>query len=101
LSQTPQFTLKLDPANPAREDLDAHLEMTVHHGIIKSFDYNSTGCPESTAKKACSLLVGQKLQDVGDWHRFLRSNIHGEKEGISKLADYLEEFLPIPEAPAS
>jgi hypothetical protein len=41
------------------------------------------------------------LQDVDDWRSFLESNPQDENADISGIADYLDEFLPIPEAPGS
>jgi lipoate-protein ligase A len=74
--------------------------MNVHHGIIKSFEYNSKDCSPELLQHVRSLLVGQRLQDIRDWSGFLRSRIRNENSGISGIAKCLDEFLPIPEEPS-
>ena len=100
LSQTPQFTLKVDPRNPLVEkNAGARIDMNVHHGVIKNFDFASANISTTTVDEVRALLVDRKLQDIDDWHELLHADVHGE--GVSTIASYLEEFLPIPEAPVS
>lgn len=98
LSQTPQFTLKIDPSDSAH-DVGVHIDMTVHHGVIKSFDFGSNATSTIVVEKVRSLIMGKRLQDIHDWRQFLRSNIPGEVVGTASVADALEEYLPIPGAP--
>ena len=83
---------------PTDSDRDAQLkiEMNVHHGIVKSVDYTDNGSEHGAGDKIRSLLVGRKLQDVGDWYRFLRGH-----QGSERLAKHLARVLPIPDAPKS
>lgn len=75
--------------------------MNVHHGIIKSFEYEYKDCSPQLVEQVRSLVVGQKLQDIRNWPAFLKSNIPRDANGVSGIAGYLEEYLPIPEEPAS
>jgi lipoate-protein ligase A len=100
LSQTPQFVLKVDSRNPpSKKNAGAHIDMDVHHGVIKSFDFDAANISSTTVNAVRTLLVDRKLQDVVDWHDLLHANVHGD--GISTIASYLEEFLPIPNPPVS
>lgn len=73
--------------------------MNVHQGIIKRFDYNSDGCPADIVERARSVLLGSRLQDIRDWRSFLESNIRDERNGLTEMVKYLEEFLRIPGPP--
>ncbi|KAF2272727.1 uncharacterized protein EI97DRAFT_452804 [Westerdykella ornata] len=101
LTQTPQFTLKLGPSQSAQQSMPSRMEVNVHHGIIKAFEYESKICPSAVTEKIRTLLVKQKLQDIQDWRSFFQSNLSGDHPGLSELIDYLEEYLPIPEAPTA
>lgn len=83
-SQTPQFTLSLQPY------LD--LDISVRHGAIEKLD--------GTAKMMSewqSALLGQKLQDVRGWKSFLQNRIHPWTNECDVLATHLEVHLPVPE----
>ncbi|KAF2732426.1 hypothetical protein EJ04DRAFT_336815 [Polyplosphaeria fusca] len=89
-AQTPQFTLTV----PTWEDVD--LEMSVHHGVIKSFDLEHSSSLDNAIDEIRSALMGQKLQDIGDWGSFLESNMRNWNEEAAFIAERLEELLPIP-----
>ena len=91
-AQTPQFDAKLDFVN------GPSITMNVHHGIIKSFDVEA-GSTDETHEDIRSVLVGKKLQDVGDWTMLLQSNIEPFNDRCAAVAKRLEELLPIPEFP--
>jgi lipoate---protein ligase len=100
LSQTPQFTLKVGPQNLfSQKNSGVHIDMNVHHGVIKSFDFDGVDISSTTIEEVRALLVDRKLQDIDGWNDLLLSNVHGD--GVSRIASYLEEFLPIPDAPVS
>ncbi|PVI06855.1 hypothetical protein DM02DRAFT_513606 [Periconia macrospinosa] len=83
-SQTPQFTLSLQPY------LD--LEISIRHGIIQKL--------EGTAKMVeewRSALLGHKLQDVRSWSAFLQNRLDPWTNECAVLANYLEVHLPVPE----
>ncbi|CAI6338736.1 unnamed protein product [Periconia digitata] len=83
-SQTPQFTLSLQPY------LD--LEISVRHGAIEKLDGDS-----SMMEEWRSILVGQKLQHVRDWNAFLRSRMRTWTNECAVLANHLAVNLPVPE----
>ncbi|KAF2690707.1 hypothetical protein K458DRAFT_438530 [Lentithecium fluviatile CBS 122367] len=89
-SQTPQFTLTLQPY--AGVDMD----INVHHGIIKAINAKGSRYGTDVLDKIRPALVGQRLQDVGDWHTFLRSRIHPWDDGFDILGHHLENLIPIP-----
>ncbi|KAH7125749.1 hypothetical protein B0J11DRAFT_433970 [Dendryphion nanum] len=90
-SQTPQFTLKLSTYQ------DHHLEMTVHHGIIKAFEFRAPGVSTASIENVQSLLLELRLQDIPGWQAYLRQNIRGDDSAIASIANQLDRFLPIPE----
>jgi lipoate---protein ligase len=81
------------------QEFGAHLNMNVHHGIIKSFEYASAGVANSTVEAVQSLLVGRKLQDLHSWHDLLNNKISDEHSGSEDIANCLDKLLPIPEVP--
>jgi lipoate-protein ligase A len=83
-----------DPAGYSHE-LNVLIDMNIHHGVIKSVDYSDHVYGADYEAKVRSLLVGRKLQDIGDWHEFLRGH-----EGTDALAENLSRWLPIPDTPA-
>jgi lipoate-protein ligase A len=101
LSQTPQFTLKYGSAHSTQEDVGTRIEVNIHQGIIKKFDYISDDCSADVVERARSVLLGSRLQDIRDWRSFLKSSIQAEPNGLTGMVYYLEEFLPIPSPPGS
>ena len=90
-SQTPQFNLVLE--GPAGTEI----EMNVHHGIIKTLETKDGSPPGDLLEELQAALVGQKLQDVGDWSQFLQSRIEPWHSYYEVFADRLETLLPVPQ----
>jgi lipoate---protein ligase len=89
-SQTPQFTLSLqDHSN------QVDLEMNIRHGIIEYLEANDVQDFEMLEQLRAS-LIGQKLQDVGNWHDFLRHHSRLRPDTCTVLAGHLEGLLPTP-----
>lgn len=101
LSQTPQFTLKLDSSSAVYGSSGARIEMTIHHGTIQTFEYKSQGCPHGTIANIRKLIVGKQLHTIGDWRIYLRKNIPDDEAGVREVVDALDKYLPIPQSPAS
>jgi lipoate-protein ligase A len=91
-SQTPQFDLLLN----AKADIG--ITMNVHHGIVKTFDFENSGMTTQMRKNIQGALVGQKLQDIRNWTTFLKSQIGAlnDWKRIELIAKRLDELLPIP-----
>jgi len=89
-SQTPQFTLKLEPFE------GADLELNVHHGVIKALDGTCGPDGNQAVEKIRNALVGQKMQEIGNWNMFLRKRIQPWDDKCNSLTKRLEEMLPIP-----
>lgn len=92
-SQTPQFTLSIQPFG------GVDVDMNVHHGVIKALDGDGGRDSTQMLEKFRYALMDQKLQDIGNWNAFLRSRIKPWDEKASVLANRLEELLPIPKMP--
>jgi lipoate-protein ligase A len=91
-SQTPQFNLLLEPQN------DIGIDMNVHHGIIKSLDFNSSSrIPETLREELRRVLVDQRLQDIRKWNPFLKDRLRTWNNRSNEFADRLEGLLPIPQ----
>ncbi|KAF2441784.1 hypothetical protein P171DRAFT_488223 [Karstenula rhodostoma CBS 690.94] len=89
-SQTPQFDLVLE--GPARSEI----KINVHHGIIKTLETKGDSLPDDMLEELQTALVGQKLQDVGNWTQFLQSRIEPWHADYGVIADRLEILLPVP-----
>lgn len=97
-SQTPQFDIVLE--GPA----DSEMKINVHHGVVQSLE--SRGGHESSGGHLTSdlveelrtALVGQKLQDVGDWTILLQSRIEPWYGEYELVAMRLEMLLPVPQS---
>lgn len=91
-SQTPQFNLLLEAQN------DIGIDMNVHHGVIKSLDFDSSSeIPEALREDLRRVLVGQRLQDIREWNSFLKTRLRTWDGRSSIFADRLERLLPIPQ----
>ncbi|KAF2704875.1 hypothetical protein K504DRAFT_472169 [Pleomassaria siparia CBS 279.74] len=89
-SQTPQFTLTLHLSD------DIAIDVNVHHGVIKAFDPKNGQSSTTTIDKVRSVVLDQKLQDIHDWHEFLKSHTIPWNQESAIIADLLEKFMPVP-----
>jgi hypothetical protein len=83
---------------------ESRVNMTVHHGIIQSFEYKAGRYTQEVERKIRAIIVGQKIRDVDDWVEFLtRANpSRSDEDGIvRRIAVALRDLLPIPEAPGA
>lgn len=91
-SQTPQFNLLLEPQH------DIGINMNVHHGIIKSLDFDSNSkIPEVLRQDLHRVLVEQRLRDIRAWRLFLQKRLRTWNDQSIQFADRLDELLPIPQ----
>ena len=90
-SQTPQFTLILENL------LGSTIEINVHHGIIKTLEAKAGQNSGDVFEELRAALVGQRLQDIGDWGQFLQSRIEPWHNAYEVIADRLETLLPVPQ----
>ncbi|OAG07535.1 uncharacterized protein CC84DRAFT_1087925 [Paraphaeosphaeria sporulosa] len=90
-SQTPQFNIAFE--GPARSEID----INVHHGIIKTLETKGGSFPDDMLHELQTALVGQKLQDIGDWSQCLQSRIEPWHSDYGIIADRLETLLPVPQ----
>jgi lipoate-protein ligase A len=89
-SQTPQFDLLLDTSD------DIGISMNVHHGIIKSLDFEGSQLSPKIQDEMRTALVEQKLQDIRHWATFLQDRVGSLDDRTSIVANRLDELLPIP-----
>lgn len=89
-SQTPAFTLTLDPKD------DIGIEIKVHHGVIKSLDFSNSSLSHETRSALDTALVGLELHKIRDWTSFLKEHIHSWDNELATTARRLDHFLPIP-----
>ncbi|KAL7776687.1 hypothetical protein CFE70_007105 [Pyrenophora teres f. teres 0-1] len=94
-SQTPAFRLVLDSKH------DIAIAMKVHHGVIKSLEFENSEIPDMSRMALRTALVGLKIQDIRNWTSFLQKRVPSWDQGLSKVAGRLDELLPIPEIPGS
>ena len=92
-SQTPAFSLVLDPKD------DIGMQMKVHHGVIKSMDFENSNLPDATQQALQTALVGMKLQEIRDWTSFLGNIVSSWDETMATVAKRLDRLLPVPEIP--
>lgn len=90
-SQTPQFTLNVCPSP------GVSLDMTVHHGIVKSINVHGRGILMNTVGTIRSLVIDQKLQDISSWKALLGNHVSREGKDLAPIADTLDKYLPIPQ----
>jgi lipoate-protein ligase A len=90
-SQTPQFDLLLNASD------DIGIKMNVHHGIIKSLEFEDSRLTSDMCKSIRHALVGQRLQDIRSWSRFLQRRVVSPSRTSRNIANRLDELLPIPE----
>jgi lipoate-protein ligase A len=90
-SQTPQFDLLLHASD------DIGIKMNVHHGMIKSLEFEDSRLISDMRTSIRHALVGQKLQDIRSWSRYLQSRLVSPSGTSKNIANRLDELLPIPE----
>jgi lipoate-protein ligase A len=90
-SQTPAFSLVLDPKD------DIGLQMKVHHGLIKSLDFEDSNLPDNARTALRTALVGMKLQHVWKSKTFLHMCDQPQGDQLGNAARRLKELLPVPE----
>jgi len=90
-SQTPAFSLVLDPKD------DIGLQMKVHHGVIKSLDFEDSSLPRDSRTRLQAALVGMKLQDVWSSRDFLQMSEQNQDDRLATAAKRLRQLLPVPE----
>ncbi len=87
-SQTPQFDLFLKSKD------DVGIEMNVHHGIIKSLDFDDARFPIVVQEKLRAILLGQKLHEIRGWTSFLQHHLQTWDSRDKALAARLDEIFP-------
>lgn len=92
-SQTPAFSLVLDSKN------DIGIEIKVHHGVIKSLDFENSALSDKSRSTLRTMLVGLKIQEVRSWTKFLQKRLRSWDEELATVAKRLDELLPVPETP--
>ncbi|KAH6875118.1 hypothetical protein BKA58DRAFT_311190 [Alternaria rosae] len=90
-SQTPAFSLVLDPKD------DIGLQMKVHHGVIKSLDLENSSLSDDIRARLQTALVGMKLQDVWNSKTVLQISDQSRDGQLATAARRLRELLPVPE----
>ncbi|KAJ4294566.1 hypothetical protein N0V90_008257 [Kalmusia sp. IMI 367209] len=91
-SQTPQFNLVVQTST------GSEIEINVHRGIIQTIEAKEAHVLGPVLEELQVALVGQNLQDIGDWSQFLQSRIEPWHNDYAILADRLENFLPLPQS---
>jgi lipoate-protein ligase A len=91
--QTPAFSLVLDPKD------DIGIQMKVHHGAIKSLEFEASTLPDRTQQVLRTALVGMKLHEIRDWTSFLEHRVTSWDERLATVAKRLDRLLPVPEMP--
>ncbi|EDU47075.1 LplA Lipoate-protein ligase A [Pyrenophora tritici-repentis] len=94
-SQTPAFRLVLNSKN------DIGIAVKVHHGVIKSLEFENSEIADMSRMALRTALVGLKIQDIKNWTRFLQKRVRSWDHGLAKVAGRLDELLPIPEISGS
>lgn len=89
-SQTPAFSLILDPKD------DIGVEIKVHHGVIKSLDFPNSSLSHENRSALDTALVGLELHKIQDWTAFLQKCIHSWDNELATIARRLDQLLPIP-----
>jgi lipoate-protein ligase A len=92
-SQTPAFSLVLDSKD------DIGINMKVHHGAIKSLEFEQSSLPEKAQQALRTAVVGVKLHEIRDWTSFLENRVTSWDERLATVAKRLDQLLPVPEMP--
>jgi len=90
-SQTPQFTLTLQPF------VGAEIELTLHHGVFKTVDAKGDALPNDILEKLRAALIDHKLSDIRDWDSFLCNCIGPWHDSFKLIASRLDNLLPVPD----
>lgn len=91
-SQTPQFNLVVETAT------GADIEIDVKRGVIQAVEAKDAETQNSMLVELQAALVGQNLQDIGDWTDFLQSRIVPFDEHYEAIAHRLETLLSAPQS---
>ncbi|KAL1797166.1 hypothetical protein ACET3X_003772 [Alternaria dauci] len=89
-SQTPRFNLTLDPKD------DIGIQMEVHHGVIKSLEFEGSHLPDDARTALQTALVGMKLQHVWDSNTFRQISDRSRNDQLATAARRLQVLLPVP-----
>jgi lipoate-protein ligase A len=89
-SQTPRFNLMLDPKD------DIGLQMEVHHGVIKSLEFEGSDLPDNARTALRTALVGMKLQHVWNSNMFRQISDQTQNDQLAIAARRLKALLPVP-----
>ncbi|EUC46926.1 hypothetical protein COCMIDRAFT_91485 [Bipolaris oryzae ATCC 44560] len=89
-SQTPAFTLTLDPKD------EIGIQIKVHHGVIKSLDFSNSSLSHETQSVLDTALIGLELHKIRDWKAFLQEHIHSWDTELTTTAGRLDQLLPVP-----
>ncbi|KAF1839168.1 hypothetical protein BDW02DRAFT_487256 [Decorospora gaudefroyi] len=92
-SQTPAFSLTLDSKD------DIGIQMKVHHGAIKSLDFENLDLRDETRTALRTALVGLKLHEIRNWASFLQCRMPSWDKSLVPVAQRLDQLLPVPELP--
>jgi lipoate-protein ligase A len=92
-SQTPAFSLVLDPKD------DIGLQMKVHHGVIKSLEFEDFTLSDGTREALRTAVVGVKLHEIRNWTSFLKTYVSCWDETVATVAERFDRLLPVPEMP--
>ncbi|KAG9186333.1 lipoate---protein ligase [Alternaria panax] len=87
-SQTPRFSLVLDPKD------DVGLQMEVHHGVIKTLEFDNSRLSDHNRTALRAALVGIKLQDVWNSDMILQISNRTQTTQLVTVARRLQELLP-------
>ena len=90
-SQTPQFDIVFEGPS------GSEMKINVHHGVVQTLESRGDRVSTDVVEELRAALVGQKLQDVGDWNQFLHSRIDPWHIDYEVIADRLEILLPVPQ----
>lgn len=90
-SQTPQFDLSFEAF-----DDKVKFDMNVRHGIISNLIFKDDRMSKEQQESICSLLVDQKLHDIGSWASFLQARLQFWDDPTESLAHLLDEIMPNP-----
>ncbi|EOA92279.1 uncharacterized protein SETTUDRAFT_84775 [Exserohilum turcica Et28A] len=91
-AQTPAFSLTFGLVD------NVGIEIKVHHGAIKSLNFEHSELSDETQSALRSALVGLQLQEIRNWTAFLQNRIHAWDEQMAAIGNRLDDLLPVPEA---
>ncbi|CAN9277867.1 unnamed protein product [Alternaria alternata] len=78
-----------------KED-DIGLQMEVHHGVIKSLEFEGLDLPDNARTALRTALVGMKLQHVWNSNMFRQISDQTQNDQLAIAARRLKALLPVP-----